>query len=67
MTADTFLTKILPLLFSLAARVVEFVQAEKERTGKTTAQIFEEAGVRLDDNNRRLLDDLARLKEETTG
>lgn len=48
----------------LAAQLLaQLVIAERERTGLTTEQIFENAGRKLDANEAKLLEDLERLKD----
>lgn len=46
-----------------ANMLMQILIAERERTGLTTEQIFEQAGRKLEDNEARLLADLERLKD----
>ena len=48
-----------PLLAKLLA---EFLAAERSRSGLTNEEIFERAGAKLEDNEAKLLVDLARLQ-----
>lgn len=49
---------IVPLLILALRQIVGFVTAERERSGKTTEEIFEEAGVKLDALDAGFIDDL---------
>lgn len=43
--------------------LMQLVIAERERSGLTTEEIFEQAGRKLEENEVRLLADLERLKD----
>lgn len=49
----------------IAKMLADFIAAERSRTGLTNEEIFERAGRKLDDNERKLLEDIARLTEDT--
>lgn len=48
----------------LAAALIQVVnriiQAEKERTGKTTEEIYQQAGITLDEAEAKLIEDIAK-------
>lgn len=44
-----------------AQLLADFLAAERSRTGLTNEQIFDRAGKKLDDNEAKLLEDIARL------
>ena len=44
-------------LADIAAQLIKHIKAQ---SGKTTAQILEEAGITLDENDQMLLEDLAK-------
>lgn len=56
------LYEMLPLAVKTAQEVVTLLAAERARSGMTTEQIFEKAGITLEENDARLLEDLARLQ-----
>ena len=43
--------------------VLDLIQRIKSQSGMTTEQIFERAGITLDENKKMLLEDLDRLRE----
>ena len=45
------------VLANIAAQLIKHIKAQ---SGKTTAQILEEAGITLDENDQMLLEDLAK-------
>lgn len=47
----------------LAKMLADFLAAERSRSGLTNEQIFERAGKKLDDNEAKLLADIARLTQ----
>lgn len=49
---------IVPLLILALRQIVGFVTAERERSGKTTEEIFEDAGVKIDALDAAFLEDL---------
>jgi hypothetical protein len=49
----------------LARIVADLLAAERSRTGLTDAEIFERAGVKIDQNETRLLEDITRLTMDT--
>ena len=53
------LIQLLPLIFALGKAANEFLAAERARTGLTNKEIFERAGVKLSENEQKLLSDLA--------
>ena len=48
----------------LARIVADLLVAERSRTGLSDAEIFERAGVKIDQNEKKLLEDIARLTTE---
>lgn len=48
----------------IAKMLADFIAAERSRTGLTTEAIFERAGKKLDENEVKLLEDIARLTDE---
>lgn len=58
---ETLLYQLLPLALNLGRILTEFLRRERERTGMTTEQIFDRAGITLAENEARLLEMLARL------
>lgn len=46
----------------IAQILATYLEAEKSRTGLTTEEIFQRAGAKLEENEIRLLEDLARLQ-----
>jgi hypothetical protein len=49
----------------LARIVADLLAAERSRTGLTDAEIFQRAGVKIDQNETRLLEDITRLTMDT--
>jgi hypothetical protein len=49
------------LLIEFLPKIIAMIQHIKAQSSKTTEQILDEAGVILEDNDRKLLDDLIRL------
>lgn len=49
---------LVPLLILALRQVVGFVNSERNRTGKTTEEIFEEAGVKIDALDAGFIEDL---------
>ncbi len=49
---------ILPLALLVLRQILEFVARERARTGKTTEEIFTDAGVQIDENDLALIEDL---------
>ena len=49
----------------LARIVADMLAAERSRTGLTDAEIFDRAGVKIDENEKKLLEDIARLTDDT--
>ena len=47
----------------LAKMLADVLAAERSRSGLTTEEIFERAGKKLDENEAKLLEDLARLQQ----
>lgn len=47
----------------LAKMLADFLAAERSRSGLTNEQIFERAGKKLDENEQKLLADIARLTQ----
>jgi hypothetical protein len=45
----------------LAKILADLIAAERSRSGLTTQEIFQRAGAKLDENEAKLLEDLARL------
>lgn len=52
---------LLPLITNLTPVLVSAIQHIKSQTGKTTDEILAAAGVTLDENDRKLVEDLKRL------
>ena len=52
--------KAAALAMMIARLAAGFVARESERTGKTAAEIFADAGVQLDENTAALIADLAK-------
>jgi hypothetical protein len=48
----------LPLALLLLRQILEFVAAERARTGKTSEEVFADAGVQIDENDLALVEDL---------
>jgi hypothetical protein len=48
----------LPLALLVLRQAMQFIAAERARTGKTTDEIFADAGLKLDINEAALLADL---------
>jgi hypothetical protein len=46
----------------LAKMLADVLAAEQSRSGLTTEEIFDRAGHKLDENEAKLLEDLARLQ-----
>ena len=71
----TIITNLLPLVPApgagqatvLASLALELIARIKSQTGMTTEQIFERAGLTLEDNKRKLLEDLERLNAAGAG
>jgi hypothetical protein len=57
---------ILPLLLLAIRQIMGFVDAEKARTGKTAEEIFDEAGVKLNDNDAALIEDLVKYAPDAS-
>jgi len=51
---------LVPLLILTLRQIVGFVNAERDRTGKTTKEIFEEAGLKLDALDAEFVEDLVK-------
>lgn len=49
----------------IARLLADFIAAERSRTGLTTEAIFERAGKKLDENEAKLIADIARLTNDT--
>jgi len=52
---------LLPLITNLTPVLVAAIMRIKAQGGKTTAEIIADAGVTLDENDRKLIEDLVRL------
>lgn len=63
-TADDVI-KFVPIIEMLAKLGLQFLQNEQTRGGMTTDEVFARAGVTLDANTAKLLDDLTRLSAGT--
>lgn len=48
----------------LAKMFADFLAAERSRSGLSNEQIFNRAGVKLDENEAKLLADIARLTQQ---
>lgn len=48
----------------LAKIFADFLAAEKSRSGLTPDEIFNRAGLKLDENEAKLIADLARLQQQ---
>lgn len=59
--------KTVPTLLMLLRQFLAFIDTERERSGKTTAQIFEQAGVRLEQNELNLMNDLVKYAPTNDG
>jgi hypothetical protein len=46
----------------LAKILADFLAAERTRSGLTNEEIFQRAGAKLDENEAKLLEDIARLE-----
>jgi hypothetical protein len=55
------LIALLPFLIQFTPVFVSAIQHIKAQTGKTTDQIFAEAGIQLNENDIKLIEDLKRL------
>ena len=55
------ITAMLPLITNLTPVLVAAIQRMKDQSGLTTDQIIIATGITLDENDKKLIDDLVRL------
>lgn len=61
MGTAALITALLPLVSNLTPVLIAALQHVRSQKDKTTLQIIEEAGIILQENERKLLEDLIRL------
>lgn len=62
MGTAALITALLPLIQNLTPVLIAALQHVRKQKDKTTLQIIEDAGIILQDNERKLLEDLIRLR-----
>jgi hypothetical protein len=57
----SIITALLPLVSNLTPVFIQLISHIKAQGGKSTEEIFNDAGIALDENTKKLLEDLRRL------